>query len=75
MIQKLIKLSFINHEIFFMSLYSTDMKFAVNEIKASMRAFSFSFILLTILFLNSVCIFIFILLDNETVHILHFMRR
>jgi len=75
MIQKLIELSFINHEIFFTSLYNTDMKFAVNEIRTSMYAFSSSFILLAVLLLNSACIFIFILFDNETVYILHFMRK
>ncbi len=55
LVQKVIELSFVDHEIFFMSLYSTDMIFAVNEIRASTRAFSYSFTLLEFSFLSSAC--------------------
>ncbi len=55
LIQKVIELSFIDHEIFFMNLYSTDMIFAVNEIRASTRAFSYSFTFLEFSFLSSAC--------------------
>ena len=55
LVQKVIKLSLVDHEIFFMSLYSTDMIFAVNEIRASTRAFNYSSILLEFSFLSSAC--------------------
>jgi len=56
LIQKVIKLSLIDHEIFFMSLYSTDIIFVVNEIRASTRTFSYSFTLLEFSFLSSACV-------------------
>jgi len=46
LVQKVIELSLVDHEIFFISLYSTDTIFAVNEIRASTCAFSYSFIFL-----------------------------
>ncbi len=42
LVQKVIELSLVNYEIFFTNLYSTDTIFAVNEIKASTCAFSYS---------------------------------
>ncbi len=48
LIQKLIELSFADHEILFISLYSTDMIFAINEIRALTHAFSSFFVLLAV---------------------------
>jgi len=56
LVQKVIKLSFIDHEIFFTSLYSTDMIFAVNEIRTSTCAFSYSSTFLEFSFLSSTCV-------------------
>ncbi len=53
LVQKVIELSLIDHEIFFTSLYSTDMIFAVNEIRASTHAFNYSSILLEFSFSSS----------------------
>ncbi len=55
LIQKVIELSLIDHEIFFMNLYSTNMIFAVNEIRALTRTFSYSSILLEFSFSSSAC--------------------
>jgi len=55
LIQKVIELSFINHEIFFTSLYNTDIIFAVNEIRASTHAFNYSSAFLKFSFLSSAC--------------------
>jgi len=56
LVQKVIELSLIDHEIFFTSLYSTNMIFTVNEIKASTCAFSYSFTLLEFSFSSSACV-------------------
>jgi len=55
LVQKVIELSLVDHEIFFTSLYNTDMIFAVNEIRMSTRAFSYSSIFLEFSFSSSAC--------------------
>ncbi len=55
LVQKVIKLSLIDYEIFFTNLYSTNMIFAVNEIRASTCAFNYFFTLLEFSFLSSAC--------------------
>ncbi len=56
LVQKVIELLFVDHEIFFTNLYSIDTIFAVNEIRASTRAFSYSSILLEFSFSSSACV-------------------
>jgi len=56
LVQKVIELSLVDHKIFFTSLYSTNMIFAVNKIRASTCAFSYSSILLEFSFSSSACV-------------------
>jgi len=56
LVQKVIELSLVDHEIFFTSLYSTDTIFAVNEIRTSTCAFSYSSTLLEFSFSSTACV-------------------
>jgi len=56
LVQKVIELSLVDHEIFFMNLYNTDMIFVVNEIRMSTCAFNYSFTFLEFSFLSSACV-------------------